>query len=473
MKLTILHTNDTHSYLDDMGKRAKKINEIREKNLSEGNTTLLIGAGDALSGDLYYNLYHGKKEAQLLNLLQYDVMTLGNHEFDGGSHILSQFIRDVNFPIVTSNINFKHDKLIAPLVEEKKILPYMIKTLSSGVKIGIFGLTTLETPSYGFPSSETIFNDPFMVAREMIDKLIELESDIIILVSHLGDDIDILLAKEIDGINVIVGGHTHVPIEENIVVNDTIIVQAGAYGEFLGEVNLEYTDTGKIKLVNKFLHKVSENAVDERLESFLSDMKQEKNKLSSHKLFTVKDRIDGERIVSSKPFSTLGNVVVDAFFLEAIEQGYQPDLAVINGGGIRSSIPNGEISRVDLIKVLPFSKQLMLLEIEGLFLFEALKYGKFPQVSKLKLYYSEKQELKRVDVSKDDKWQPLQMRKKYRVVTNSFVGQGKDNYEAFKKGIILNENIQEDVVALETYLTKLPQPINVKYEERIKVGSVI
>lgn len=318
MKLTILHTNDTHSYLDDMGKRAKKINEIREKNLSEGNTTLLIGAGDALSGDLYYNLYHGKKEAQLLNLLQYDVMTLGNHEFDGGSHILSQFIRDVNFPIVTSNINFKHDKLIAPLVEEKKILPYMIKTLSSGVKIGIFGLTTLETPSYGFPSSETIFNDPFMVAREMIDKLIELESDIIILVSHLGDDIDILLAKEIDGINVIVGGHTHVPIEENIVVNDTIIVQAGAYGEFLGEVNLEYTDTGKIKLVNKFLHKVSENAVDERLESFLSDMKHEKNKLSSHKLFTVKDRIDGERIVSSKPFSTLGNVVADAFFLEAI-----------------------------------------------------------------------------------------------------------------------------------------------------------
>lgn len=108
----------------------------------------------------------------------------------------------------------------------------MIKTLSSGVKIGIFGLTTLETPSYGFPSSETIFNDPFMVAREMIDKLIELESDIIILVSHLGDDIDILLAKEIDGINVIVGGHTHVPIEENIVVNDTIIVQAGAYGDF-------------------------------------------------------------------------------------------------------------------------------------------------------------------------------------------------------------------------------------------------
>lgn len=246
--IVILHTNDTHSQIDpfvskssgEVGgvlRRYNFINNVRAKNAH----VLLLDAGDFSQGTPFYNFFKGETEITLMNMMGYDVVTLGNHEFDNGSAMLAKQLKKADFKVVCANYNFKNKKL------RKIVKPYTIITYDS-IRIGIFGLTTdlkgLVSPK---TEKELTFLDPVETAKKIVQILKEKEHcDIIICLSHLGldqirknDVSDKILAEQVVGIDFIIGGHSHDYLETPLIINNIQIFQTGAKGAFIGKIELK------------------------------------------------------------------------------------------------------------------------------------------------------------------------------------------------------------------------------------------
>ncbi|MCL1948948.1 MAG: bifunctional metallophosphatase/5'-nucleotidase [Turicibacter sp.] len=444
-KLRLLHTNDMHSYLDDFARLAYLVNKIRD----EHPDTLLFDAGDSVSGSIYYNLYEGKKEATFMTLLGYDAMTLGNHDFDRGTHGVLNFISSCSVPVISSNIDFSRDEALPELPN------YLIKN-----NWGIFALTTLETIEKAEPSPETVFKNPLNVAKEMVAHLKGLQLDGIILLSHLGKSMDERLALAVPGIDVIIGGHTHDVLYEPIRVGDTFILQAGCHGKFLGEFSLDLSDRSYIAKIHDIDGKIPE---DKAFEPLIRGIQKERDRFSSRVIAEAAFRLDGDRAQIKTGETNLGNLVIDAYFQKAKNLGYQPDCAILNGLGIRTSLEKGPISIGDLVKVLPYSKSLMILECTGAQIKAALQHGLYPQVSQLSLTFCDGQ-LTRVLLHGD----PLRDDQRYRVATNTFCGSGKDGFDAgFDDAVTVAKNLVLDIDLLAEYMISLLQPIRYGLDGRL------
>lgn len=475
-KLTILHTNDTHSYLDDFAKRANIINTIRKHNRDiENAATLLVDAGDVLSGSIYFNMYQGEKEAQLLNTLDYDMMAFGNHEFDCGSAFLAQFIKRLHFPIIASNLDFSNDPVLAPFQnkhDDSPILPYIIKEYGNGIKVGIFALLTETTQESATPSKETIFHDAFSKAQEMVGFFHNLGIKNIILLSHLGVDEDIKLAEKQVGINLIIGAHTHTVLEKALIVtcqdHQTAIVQTGKYGQHLGEVQIMFNQDGEISSITNMLHDITHHhSEDLKVKAIIDEIQLARQKYSETTIATIKKKINGERAQDKFSENALSHIVADAYYYEAEAQGFKPDIGIINGGGVRASLYAGHITYADLINVLPFNKSLTILEVTGLQLKDSLQHGLIPQISHLEVIYNDENEIIEMFLLRDNgsSW-PIEDHRKYRIATNQFVGYGKDNYIGFSKDDIIAQDLELDINILQKYITALPQPVDVSFKSR-------
>lgn len=261
--LTILHTNDVHSHIDpfpadhprnaNMGgvsRRASLIEGIRKENPN----VLLLDAGDIFQGTPYFNYYGGELEFKLMSMMQYDLATMGNHDFDNGIDGFYSQLHHADFEFVSANYDFKNTVL------NGIVKPY--KTFKkAGVKIGVFGLgIQLEGLVDKKMYKETIYNDPVETAQEITRILKTQEKcDLIICLSHLGyqykndpDKIsDLNLAKATKNIDLIIGGHTHTFLDKPTVVKnldgiDTLINQVGCYGINLGRIDF-YFDADKNK----------------------------------------------------------------------------------------------------------------------------------------------------------------------------------------------------------------------------------
>lgn len=473
-KITFLHTNDTHSYLDDFAKKAHVINEIKKHNAQKNIDTFLVDSGDTLSGSIYFTMYKGKKEAELLNYLAYDVMTLGNHEFDCGSKLLADFLEIINFPVVVSNLNVEKDKYLSPFTQpdnkHRKIHQHLIKTLTNGKKVGFFGLITESTSESAAPSQETLFEKPLKKCQEMLEYFHNEGISTIILLSHLGLEADIHMANSIKGISLIIGAHSHTLLEEALIIENenhkTIITQAGKHGEHLGEITLTFGKNDSLIKIDSKIHCLQEiTQEDIKTKEIIDQIKLEKQKVSSSIICTTQTELNGERNMIQRGETNLGNLVADAFFHAAKIRRLNPDLAIINGGGIRTSLAAGNITFGDIVKVLPFAKTLTLLEATGKQLKEALMHGLFPQVSQMLIIYDlsysehQKNRIKDLLILKNGAYEPILDQAVYRIATNSFVGYGKDNFIGFKKANRIEENLELDVNVLIDYLRYLPQPI--------------
>lgn len=247
-KITILHTNDTHSHVEpekDRGgglmNRAALIE--REKELAGADNTLLLDCGDFSQGSLYYNVFKGSFEIDAMNLLGYDAGTLGNHEFDFGLENLAQLIKRAQFPIVCANLDF------TGTVCEGLIPPY-ITTERNGIKIGIFGLSPkLEGLVLKENYQGVEYRSPIEAAQECVDTLRKEGCTVVICLSHLGWNIpgtinDRQLASETSGIDIILGGHSHDLFEEPIRLKnkegkEVVVQQAGKYGRNIGKITIE------------------------------------------------------------------------------------------------------------------------------------------------------------------------------------------------------------------------------------------
>jgi 5'-nucleotidase/UDP-sugar diphosphatase len=254
--ITVLHVNDSHSHLDAFGPKqadlsgtiggiAKAATVIGEIRASEPNT-LLLHAGDAFHGDLFFNRYFGVPELSLLSQLGVDAMAVGNHEFDFGPDVLASVLSNVpGFPMLSANLTFPSpDPALYPLAG--MIRPSLIRDVG-GVKVGIFGMTVPTDPTTE-PAPVVIRSDVGPVAAQMVEALRAEGATVVIMLSHLGLAYDEGLAAAVPGIDFIVGGHDHFALTEAIpVVNPagktTFIVQAGEFYEHVGK--LRFTVNGE------------------------------------------------------------------------------------------------------------------------------------------------------------------------------------------------------------------------------------
>ncbi|MFJ7850523.1 metallophosphoesterase [Peribacillus sp. NPDC097206] len=262
LKVTILHTNDTHAHLENIPRRFTAIHQIRNTR----ENTLLLDAGDVFSGVRYFNQFLGQADIKFMNEIGYDAMTLGNHEFDKSSEVLRNFIRAAAFPLVSANIDLSKDKKLKNLAQPVigtpgnpgVVYPAVIKVVD-GQKVGIIGLTTEKTTILSNPNKNIIFEDAFKHAKDTVTSLEEKGVNKIIVISHLGYDRDKDLAKNLEGIDIIVGSHSHTKLKKPDVYNQekepTLIVQAGKHGKYLGDLDLTFDESGKLikwkgKLIN-------------------------------------------------------------------------------------------------------------------------------------------------------------------------------------------------------------------------------
>ena len=256
--ITILHTNDTHSQIDPLpandrnagmggvARRATLVKRIRKENPN----TLLIDAGDVLQGTPYFNFYKGEVEYKAMSAIGYDVGTLGNHEFDNGVEALAVALKFANFDLVSANYDVKGTVL------ESKVKRYVVKTVG-GLRVGLFGLgvspTALITPD-NFKGVTYI--DPVVAAREVVKKLRDEERcALVVCMSHLGyiekgDQGDLLVASQVDGIDYIASGHTHTFMEKPVTQTQpcgakTMIFQVGKSGIYLGRADFTFR-SGKL-----------------------------------------------------------------------------------------------------------------------------------------------------------------------------------------------------------------------------------
>ena len=265
-KITILHTNDVHSHIDPFGpedgrnpnkggvaRRASLIEAIRKENPN----TLLLDAGDIFQGTPYFNYYGGELEFKLMSMLNYDVATIGNHDFDNGIDGLYAQLPHADFDFVSANYDFSNT------IMDDHVKPYKIIS-KDGIKIGIFGLgVELQGLVDKNLYKETVYNDPTESAQEMSRILKEDEQcDLIICLSHLGysyshlpDKIsDLKLAEATKDIDLIIGGHTHTFLDKPTIVKNsegknTLVNQVGCYGINLGRIDF-YFDSHKNKSAN-------------------------------------------------------------------------------------------------------------------------------------------------------------------------------------------------------------------------------
>ena len=274
-ELNVAHINDHHSHLEEekmplklngqtvtatiggLPRVAQEIKDFRKNN----KNTLVLHAGDAVTGTLYYTLFEGKADAELMNVINFDAFTLGNHEFDDGNKVLKSFLDALTIPIVSSNVVPDKGSIL-----EGKWKPYLIKNVG-GQKIGIIGIDVVKkTKESSNPGDDVKFLDEVETARKYVKKLQDEGINKIIVLSHAGYEKNVEIGEKVDGVDLIISGDTHyllgkefeqfglVPEKPDYPKkvnspdgNPVYIAEAWNYSYLLGEMKAKFDKNGVIK----------------------------------------------------------------------------------------------------------------------------------------------------------------------------------------------------------------------------------
>ena len=459
--LTILHTNDFHARFEPISKydsgcsaedntagecfggSARLVTGVEAARARAGNTpTLLVDGGDQFQGTLFYTYYKGKLAAEMMNKLGYDAMTVGNHEFDDGPEVLRDFTGAINFPILMSNADISGEAMLAGAIEKSTIIE------KGGEKIGLIGLTPQDTDELASPGPNIIFTDPVGAVQGEVDKLTAAGVNKIVVLSHSGYAVDQRVASGTTGVDVIVGGHSNTLLSNSIegaagpyptVVNDVQIVQAYAYGKYLGELNVTFDDAGNVTETSGDLVVMDGGvAEDEATKARIAEAAAPLEEIRNKVVAETAEAISGERDVCRAMECQMGSLIADAMLDRVKSQGIQ--IAIQNGGGVRSSIDAGPVTMGEVLTVLPFQNTLSTFQVTGATVVEALENGvsqveegagRFPQVAGLTFTFDASQPAgSRVsDVMVGGA--PIEADKVYGVVSNNYVRNGGDGYKMF------------------------------------------
>ena len=458
--ITILHTNDFHARFEPISKydgpcgaedntagecfggTARLVTAIQEAK-ARTNNAILVDGGDQFQGTLFYSYYKGQMAAEMMNKLGYDGMTVGNHEFDDGPEVLASFMSAVNFPILMSNADVSAEPLLADKLAKSTVIK------RGGEKIGLIGLTPEDTDELASPGDNVKFSDPVTAVQGEVDRLTAMGVNKIIVLSHSSYAIDQKVAAETTGVDVIVGGHSNTLLSNTneraegpypTMVGNTAIVQAYAYGKYLGELNVTFDDAGNItQATGEPILIDAAVAEDAETVARISEMAAPLEEIRDKIVADTAEPIGGDRAVCRAQECSMGNLIADAMLARVADQGVS--VAIQNGGGIRASIDVGQVTMGDVLTVLPFQNTLSTFEVTGAVLVEALENGvsqveegagRFPQVAGMTFAFDAAAPAgSRVsDVMIGGA--PVDMEKAYGVVSNNYVRNGGDGYAMFK-----------------------------------------
>lgn len=434
VKITIIHTNDTHSRLEGsdsvigFAKIATLIKEAKEANPN----TLVLDAGDTLHGMPIVNISKGENAIKVLEAAGYNYMTLGNHDFNYGQERLLE-LKDMS----------KVGMLSANIVDENGdylFTPYAIEEVG-GVKVGIFGLSTPDTVIVTHPKNVEglTFKDPIEVSKEMVKEL-EDKADVIIALAHLGLDesstiTSKALAQGVEGIDLIIDGHSHTILEAGQLENDTLIVQTKNYGENLGYVDIEVLN-GEVTGISARLLPVADTAdvvPDPDLAAYIESINPKNDPAFQVVVASTDVYLDGVRENVRTKETNLGNLSADA-----ARTATGADVAFVNGGGIREDVPVGDITKGKIAAIFPFGNLIVVKKITGQDLKAMLEWsvsdypaakGAFLQVSGLEFSFDPAKEVGSKVVEVKVGGEPLDLTKEYTVAVNDFMADGGDGYE--------------------------------------------
>ncbi len=450
-KVTLLHTNDMHGFFiegsyDGMG--AAKLKTVFD--MYDADKTLVLDGGDATQGANLVTLSDGATAIEVMNALGYDAMVTGNHEFDYGQEPLLANVAAADFPVLAANIKKDDDSDF--------LTPYVIKEVD-GVKVAIFGLATPETVYKSHPANSEglTFEDPATAAAALVPTL-EGMADVIVCLAHLGDEGDTTsesVAKAASGIDVIIDGHSHSAYAEGIVVGDTLIASAGEKTANVGVIEVKLTNGVVSGTSAKLFTKDDAEGIEEdaTVAALIEKINTANAVIEEEIVSTTEEVLVGERADVRTGETNLGNLIA-----ESILDISDADVALTNGGGIRSSIDVGDITKGEVLTVLPYGNTVVKIELTGADIIAALEVGltdypeakgAFPHIAGMTVEFdSSKEALSRVtsvmigDVAVDEA-------ATYTLVTNNFLQAGGDGYKMFDGKTVAGEYGAMDEVLID------------------------
>ena len=469
--IVILHTNDVHGAIAGYAKVAA----LKDAYEARGAYVLLMDAGDFIQGDPTVSTSEGATAVELMNLAGYDVVSLGNHEFDYGYQNLKDLEADADFAIVDANVLYN-----GRVAFEDNL----VFTAPDGTKIGVFGLDTPETATKAHPAkiqgvTFLAGEDLYDCAQEQVDALTAEGCNYIVCLGHLGIDDEsagnrsIDLLEKVEGIDVFIDGHSHSTQDDitaaltaasqaggneisvdSSMVNGTVLTSTGTKLESVGVVTID-GETGRIDASTVSAASLTDEDADvaARAAAIQKEIDDEYGTVFAK----TEVALNGEREPGNRTEETnLGDLITDALVWGAEREGTEVDAAVTNGGGIRASIAAGDITKKDINTVLPFGNTLSIVQVTGAELLEALEastyctptsIGGFPQVSGIEFtvdttkaydqgelypgstYYGPKS-IQRVTIETVG-GEPFDANATYTIATNDFMAAGGDTYYAF------------------------------------------
>ena len=453
VRITLAHINDTHSYFEPQslqlqlnieGKNispyvsnggfsriATRAKQLKATALQHNRDFIFIHAGDCFQGTLYFSLFKGEANSAMLNALGIDAMALGNHELDMGNEPVAAFLDRIQFPLLAGNWDLSNELKTKShhLSGRANLFSYQadqqtarwVMRVVDGEPVAIFGVSLDKMADIANVDPDTPFTDALNTAQNTVQAIRKSGINKIILVSHLGFDADCDLAKKVDGISLIVGGHSHTLLGDfsdlglkkesqyGHKVNRTYIVQAGFHAQALGHCDIDFAADGSVSAFNGknelligrrlFLDaslltannddeihaKASlylaqhQNVVvckkDPTLQSLLQDkyiprVRKRQNTVIA-KLTTDLRHI---RVPDLQGGSEVAPLVAESFAHMMNKNGHQVDFAIHNAGGVRSSLQQGNISIGDIAgKLLPFAVPIGVYHIKGRYIAQALE----------------------------------------------------------------------------------------------------
>ncbi|XP_040839642.1 5'-nucleotidase isoform X1 [Ochotona curzoniae] len=523
-ELTILHTNDVHSRLEQtsedsnkcvnaslcVGGVARLFTKVQQIRQAERNV-LLLDAGDQYQGTMWFTVYEGAEVAHFMNALGYDAMALGNHEFDNGvKGLIDPLLKKAKFPILSANIKAK-----GPLASEISglYLPYKILSVN-GETVGIVGYTSKETPFLSNPGANLVFEDEITALQPEVDKLKTLSVNKIIALGHSGFETDKLIAQKVKGVDVVVGGHSNtflytgnppskeVPVGKYpfIVTSDdgrkVPVVQAYTFGKYLGYLKVDFDEKGNV--ITSHGNPILLNSSipeDPSIKAQINSWRIKLDNYSTQELGKTIVYLNGSDKACRFAECNMGNLICDAMINNNLRH---PDemfwnhvsMCILNGGGIRSSIDeknNGTITWEDLTAVLPFGGTFDLVQLKGSTLKKAFEHsvyrygqstGEFLQVGGIHVEYDLSRRpgdrVVKLDVlctkCRVPSYEPLKMDEVYKVILPNYLATGGDRFQMIKDELLKHDTGDQDINVVSQYILKM-KVIYPAVEGRIKFSA--
>ncbi|MCS7164978.1 MAG: bifunctional UDP-sugar hydrolase/5'-nucleotidase [Candidatus Calescibacterium sp.] len=430
-EINIIHINDFHGRLVPQVQKiyggysytvagAEYLSSLIDSLRKNNENVFLFDAGDFSAGTIYSNLSQGMSVVEFYNYLGFDAVAIGNHEFDFGFDAFKKLVKSINTNVLCANAY--------PLFDNTK--PFVILD-KYGVKLAVLGLLTPDTKIITMPSAlggrEIL--DPIQTLNSYRNDILKYSPDLVIVLSHCGVKVDENIARNVDYIDLIIGGHSHTELFEPIIIDSDnkkkYIVQAGAYGKYVGHVKIRIQN----KKIANFEYKLypTINAIlspDRKVTKVIQNYLNEANTYSS--------RIIGKSEVTMDKENRDKNLNLGIFITNVFAHLTSSDIALYNHGGIRDVLHKGDITYGQIFNILPFENTLLKIKMKGKDILEMLNNT---NKKKTRLYYNQELEYR------EGKWylkgREIEEEKYYTVATVDFLYYGGDGYNEFSRGIVV------------------------------------